>query len=52
MNRGKAVFVQPLSQVPFNHFKYLVDVCQANKEIRHFSAWSQYLTCTKTQAWG
>ena len=39
MNRGKAVFAQLLAQVPFSHFEHLVDVYQANKGIRHFSAW-------------
>lgn len=43
MNRGKAVFVQLLAQVPFSHFEHLVDVYQANKGIRHFSAWNQFL---------
>lgn len=43
MNRGKAVFAQLLAQVPFSHFEHLVDVYQANKGIRHFSAWNQFL---------
>ena len=43
MNRGKAVFAQLLAQVPFSHFEHLVDVYQANKGIRHFSAWKQFL---------
>ena len=43
MNRGKAVFAQLLGQVPFSHFEHLVDVYQANKGIRHFSAWNQFL---------
>jgi hypothetical protein len=43
MNRGKAVFAQLLTQVPFSHFEHLVDVYQANKGIRHFSAWNQFL---------
>lgn len=43
MNRGKAVFAQLLAQVPFSHFEHLVDVYQANKRIRHFSAWNQFL---------
>ncbi len=42
MNRGKAVFAQPLPQVPFSHFEYLVDVYQTNKGIHHFSAWNQF----------
>lgn len=43
MNRGKAVFAQLLTQVPFSHFEHLVDVYQANKGVRHFSAWNQFL---------
>ena len=43
MNRGKAVFAQLLAQVPFSHFEHLIDVYQANKGIRHFSAWNQFL---------
>lgn len=43
MNRVKAVFAQLLAQVPFSHFEHLVDVYQANKGIRHFSAWNQFL---------
>lgn len=43
MNRGKAVFAQLLAQVPFSHFEHLVDVYQANKGVRHFSAWNQFL---------
>lgn len=43
MNRGKAVFAQLLTQVPFSHFEHLVDVYQANKGIRHFPAWNQFL---------
>ena len=42
MNRGKAVFAQILAQVPFCHFEHLVDVYQANRGIRHFSAWNQF----------
>ena len=43
MNRGKAIFAQLLAQVPFSHFEHLVDVYQANKGIRHFSAWNHFL---------
>jgi hypothetical protein len=43
MNRGKAVFAQLLQQVLFSHFEHLVDVFQADKGVRHFSAWNHFL---------
>ncbi len=43
MNRGKAIFAQLLAQVPFSHFEHLVDVYQADKGVRHFSAWNHFL---------
>jgi hypothetical protein len=38
MNQGKTALAQWLQFVPFNHFAYLVDFYQANKEEKTFLA--------------
>lgn len=38
------VFAQLLAELPFSHFEHLVDVHQANKGVRGFSAWA-HLVC-------
>ena len=49
MNRGRTVFAQLLQFVPFSHFEHLVDVYQANKGVREFSAWSQLICLAYAQ---
>jgi hypothetical protein len=49
MNRGKTVFTQLLEFVPFSHFEHLVDVHQANKGVREFSAWSHFICLAYAQ---
>ncbi|OGT90799.1 MAG: transposase [Gammaproteobacteria bacterium RIFOXYD12_FULL_61_37] len=49
MNHGRTVFAQLLEFVPFSHFEHLVDVYQANKEVREFTAWSHFICLVYAQ---
>lgn len=49
MNRGKTVFAQLLEFIPFSHFEHLVDVYQANKGVREFTAWSHFICLAYAQ---
>jgi hypothetical protein len=49
MNRGRTVLVQLLEFVPFSHFEYLVDVYQANKGVREFTAWNHFICLAYAQ---
>jgi hypothetical protein len=49
MNGGRTVFAQLLESVPFSHFEHLVDVHQANKGVREFTAWSHFICLAYAQ---
>ena len=49
MNKGRTVFAQMLSVVPFSHFEHLVDKYQANRWTRDFTAWSHFICMAYAQ---
>jgi len=49
MNSGRTVFAQLLGFVPFGHFEHLVDIYQANRWTRDFTAWSHFICMAYAQ---
>lgn len=49
MNSGRSVFAQLLGFVPFAHFEHLVDIYQANRWTRDFTAWSHFICMAYAQ---
>ena len=49
MNTGRTVFAQLLGVVPFSHFEHLVDIYQANRWTRDFTAWSHFICMAYAQ---
>lgn len=49
MNSGRTVFAQLLGFVPFAHFEHLVDIYQANRWTRDFTAWSHFICMAYAQ---
>jgi len=49
MNSGRTVFAQLLRFVPFGHFEHLVDIYQANRWTRDFTAWSHFICMAYAQ---